>query len=85
MTEKLKPFYNPGPGDIIKDAMKKLGWHNEDLAKNLGLSLKDINLILNNKQDIKPDLAELLGKTFSTSEEMWLNLNEQYKTRKALD
>ena len=84
MTERLEPFYNPGPGDIIKDAMNELGWHNEDLSKNTGLSLEDIDLILNNERAITPEIAELLGKTFSTSAEMWLNLYEQYKMRKSL-
>ena len=50
MSETLKPFYNPGPGDIIKDAMEELGWQQDDLAEILGLSLKSVNLILNNKQ-----------------------------------
>jgi len=81
--KEIKPFYNPGPGDIIKDAMDVLGWQQEDLVKNSGLSLKTVNLILNNKQTITPETAELLGKTFSTSAEMWLNLNEKYKMREA--
>ena len=82
MSETLKPFYNPGPGDIIKDAMEELGWQQDDLAEILGLSLKSVNLILNNKQAITPETAELLGKTFSTSAEMWLNLDAKYQLRK---
>ena len=50
MSEIVKPFYNPGPGDIIKDAMKELGWNQEDMAEILGISLKSVNLILNNRQ-----------------------------------
>ena len=79
--KEIKPFYNPGPGDIIKDAMEELGWQQDDLAKALGLSLKNVNLILNNKQAITPKTAELLGKAFSTSTEMWLNLESNYKFR----
>ena len=79
---EIKPFYNPGPGDVIKDAMEELGWNQADLARNLDLSVKTVNLILNNKQTITPKTAELLGKTFSTSAEIWLNLNETYKLRK---
>ena len=79
---EIKPFYNPGPGDVIKDAMEELGWNQADLARNSGLSPRNVNLILNNKQTITPETAELLGKTFSTSAEMWLNLNETYKLRK---
>lgn len=82
MAELLKPFYNPGPGDIIKDAMEELGWLQDDLAEILGLSLKSVNLILNNKQSITPETAELLGKAFSTSAEMWLNLDAKYQLRK---
>ena len=82
MSETLKPFYNPGPGDIIKDAMEELGWQQDDLAEILGLSIKSVNLILNNKQAITPETAELLGKTFSTSAEMWLNLDAKYQLRK---
>ena len=82
MSETLKPFYNPGPGDIIKDAMEELGWQQDDLAEILGLSTKSVNLILNNKQAITPETAELLGKTFSTSAEMWLNLDAKYQLRK---
>lgn len=78
---ELKPFYNPGPGDIIKDAMEELGWQHEDLAKALGLSIKIIKLILNNRQSITPEIAELLGKTFSSSTEMWINLSKNHKVR----
>ena len=80
--KEIKPFYNPGPGDIIKDTMEELGWHQDDLAKKSGLSLKTVNLILNNKQSITPKTADLLGKTFSTSAEMWLKLESNYKIRK---
>lgn len=82
MAELLKPFYNPGPGDIIKDAMEESGWMQEDLSEILGLSLKSVNLILNNKQSITPETAELLGKAFSTSAELWLNLDAKYQLRK---
>lgn len=82
--KEIKPFYNPGLGDIIKDAMEELGWQQDDLAKNSGLSLKTVNLILNNKQAITPKTAELLGKTFSTSTEMWLHLESSYRVRESV-
>lgn len=79
---EIKPFYNPGPGDVIKDVMEELGWDQTDLARNSGISPRTVNLILNNKKTITPETAELLGKTFSTSAEMWLNLYEKYEMRK---
>jgi HTH-type transcriptional regulator/antitoxin HigA len=82
MSEKLHPFYNPGPGDIIRDAMEELGWQQSDLAEITGLTEKSINKIINNKQGITPETAILLGKAFSTPAEMWLNLDAKYQLRK---
>ena len=82
MSEIFKPFYNPGPGDVIRDAMDELGWNQQDLAEILGMTLKSINLILNNKQSITPETAILLGEVFSTSAEMWMNLETAYQLRK---
>ena len=85
MPKELKPFYNPGPGDIIRDAMEELGWNQADLAEITGLTEKSINLIINNKQAITPETATLLGQVFSTPAEMWLNLQARYDLRKIDD
>ena len=82
MSDKLRPFYNPGPGDVIRDAMNELGWQQSDLAEITGLTEKSINKIINNKQGITPETAILLGKAFSTPAEMWLNLDAKYQLRK---
>lgn len=78
MPKELKPFYNPGPGDIIRDAMEELGWNQSDLAEITGLTGKSVNLIINNKQAITPETATLLGQAFSAPAEMWLNLQARY-------
>lgn len=78
MSKKLKPFYNPCPGDIIRDAMEELGWNQNDLAEITGLTGKSVNLIINNKQAITPETAILLGQAFSAPAEMWLNLQARY-------
>ena len=57
--------------------------YQEVLARNSGLSVKTVNLILNNKQTITLKTAELLGKTFSTSAEMWLSLSDKHEMREA--
>lgn len=82
MPQGLKPFYNPGPGDIIRDAMEELGWNQADLAEITGLTVKSVNFIINNKQAITPETAALLGKVFSSPAEMWLNLQAKYDLRK---
>ncbi len=80
--KELKPFYNPGAGDIIRDAMEELGWNQADLAEITGLTEKSVNLIINNKQAITPETATLLGQAFSAPAEMWLNLQARYDLRK---
>ena len=80
--KELKPFYNPGPGGIIRDVMEELGWNQIDLAEITGLTEKSVNLIINNKQAITPETAILLGQAFSAPAEMWLNLQAKYDLRK---
>ncbi len=82
LMKELKPFYNPGAGDIIRDAMEELGWNQADLAEITGLTEKSVNLIINNKQAIIPETAILLGQVFSTPAEMWLKLQVGYDLRK---
>ena len=82
MTNELHPFYNAGPGDIIQDTLDTLGWRQEDLAAITGLPDTVIKKLINNKQQITVDTAKLLGLAFSTSAELWLNLEERYQLRK---
>ena len=85
MAEELKPLFNPGPGDIIRDAMEELGWQQSDLSDITGLTEKTINQIINSNQCITHETAVLLGKAFSTSAEMWLNLDAKYQLYKRQD
>jgi HTH-type transcriptional regulator/antitoxin HigA len=82
MANELRPFYNVGPGDIIQDTLDALGWRQEDLADITGLSVKTINKLINNKQQITPETAKLLSLAFSTSAQIWLNLDARYQLRK---
>lgn len=81
MADKLKPFINIGPGDIIKRNLEALNWSNLDLVEVLGMSEKSISLIINNKQSITVETAFLLGKAFNTSPEFWLTLEQNYRLR----
>jgi len=78
---ELRPFINIGPGETIKDELETLGWSQDDLARIMGMSLKAVNEIINDKTAITVDTAKLLGKAFGTSAEMWLNLDTAYRLR----
>ena len=40
MVDKLTPYFNVGPGDLIQDALDELGWNQEDLADITGLTVQ---------------------------------------------
>jgi HTH-type transcriptional regulator / antitoxin HigA len=81
MTEKLKPFINTGPGDIIKDELEIRNWTQEDLAEITGMSLKNINHLLNNKIAVSTEMARILGKVFGQSANFWINLDVNFRNR----
>lgn len=82
MANELRPFYNVGPGSIIQDSLDALGWQQEDLADLTGLSLQTINKLIQDKQSITVETANLLAKVFNTTPELWLNLDTAYRLRK---
>jgi len=82
MTETARPFYNVGPGEVIQDALDALGWTQEDLADVSGLTHKTVNQIINNRQSITIETAQLFARVFQTSPELWLHLNDAYQIRK---
>jgi len=78
---ELKPFINISPGIVIKDELEALGWSQDDLAQIMGMSLKAVNEILNDKVTITVETARLLGKAFGTSAEIWINLDTAFRLR----
>lgn len=81
MSEILKPFLNTGPGDIIKDELESRNWKQEDLSEITGMSLKNINHLLNNKIAISTEMARLLSKVFGQSVSFWINLDVNFRNR----
>ena len=81
------------PGDVLKhDFLDELNISQTQLANDLNTTFRTINEILNHKRGISPEMALRLAKYFGTSEELWLNLQNQYdlykvkmKKKKTLD
>ncbi len=73
---KRKPTH---PGEILKkDFMDPLKLSQSQLAKELNTTFRTINEIVNEKRNLSPEMAVRLSKYFGTSEELWLNLQNQY-------
>lgn len=71
------------PGEILKEEfMEPMGLTQTELARDLKASFRTINEIVNEKRSVTPDLALRLSRFFGTSEELWLNLQNQYALHK---
>lgn len=78
MSRKMtrKPTH---PGEMIKEEyMKTLGLTVTSLADRLGVSRKTLSTIVNERAAVTPDMALRLSRAFSTSPELWLNMQKSY-------
>jgi addiction module HigA family antidote len=72
------------PGAILReDFVEPLGISQTELAGKLRTTFRTVNEILNEKRSISPDMALRLARFFGTSEELWLNLQDQYDLYRA--
>ncbi len=75
----LKPHKLLGPGFHIQEEMDERGWTQEDLADVLGVSLKTVNQLLQNKQSITLETAKSLSEAFKQSPQFWMKLDTDYR------
>jgi addiction module HigA family antidote len=76
MPKIRKPTH---PGEIIKyDYIEPLKLSTSAVAERLGVSRKTLSSIINERSGVSPDMALRLSRAFSTSAEMWLNLQKSY-------
>lgn len=67
------------PGEILRlDYLEPLGISQVTLAAHLGIPVQRVNEIVKGKRGITPQTAWLLAGAFSTSPELWLNLQRDY-------
>ena len=72
------------PGEILQEEfMKPLGLSANQLARDIDVPPGRISEIINGKRSITADTALRLGKYFSISPEIWLNLQADYDMRVA--
>jgi addiction module HigA family antidote len=67
------------PGELIREEyMKTLKLTVTSLATSLGISRKTLSTIINERAGITPDMALRLSRAFSTTPELWLNMQRGY-------
>ena len=70
------------PGEILyEEFMKPLGLSANQLARDIDVPPGRISEIVNGKRAITADTALRLGKYFSVSPDIWLNLQADYDMR----
>ena len=67
------------PGELIREEyMKPLKLTVTSLAASLGVSRKTLSSIVNERSGVTPDMALRLSRAFSTSAELWFNMQRGY-------
>jgi addiction module HigA family antidote len=84
MTQKkLSPIH---PGEILEEEfLKPMGISQYRLAKDISVSPRRINEIVQRKRSITADTALRLGKFFGISAQFWLNLQTRFDLEIAED
>ena len=77
--EELIAFH---PGYYVKQFIEELGMSQEELAKRIETSGKNVSDLINGKANLADDMALKLSIVFGTSVKMWLNLNQIYIEKK---
>ncbi len=74
-----KPVSHVHPGEILLlEFMEPRGITQDRLAKEMAVSPRRINQIIQGRRAISADTALRLAKFFGTSDMFWLNLQERY-------
>lgn len=74
---EIRPYTHPGI--ILKEEFAiPLGLTQEKMAKDLGIGIKTISELYNEKRGISPLMALKLANYFETTPEFWMNLQSQY-------
>ena len=68
------------PGYYIKELVDDSGLTQEDFAKRLGTTPKNLSCLIKGEQSISIDIAMKLSRLIGTSINYWLNLQCAYDT-----
>lgn len=80
-AKKLEPIH---PGEILlEDFMKPMGISINLLSRDIGVPANRVSAIVNGKRGVSADTALRLGKYFSVSPQIWVNLQALYDLRTA--
>jgi addiction module HigA family antidote len=82
MPLKRQPVH---PGRILKSEIDEMNLSANALALALRIPANRLTEITNGRRSISPDTALRLGRYFSTSAQLWMNLQSSYHLQEAED
>ena len=68
------------PGYYIEEYIDYIGLTQEDFAKRIGTTPKNISLLIRGEQSLSIDIAFKLSRVMNSSIKYWLNLQNEYDT-----
>ena len=79
------PMKNPPhPGQVLKGLyLEPLELSITDAAKGLGVTRKTLSQLINGHHGITPEMALRLSVAFSTTPQLWLNMQQNFDLRQA--
>ena len=69
------------PGYYLKEIIDESGLTREDFAKKLGITLKDLDLLLKGDKSLSVDTASRLSDMLGTTVTYWTNLQQTYDAK----
>lgn len=66
------------PGYYVQELVGESGLTQEDFAKRLGTTPKNLSRLINGQQRLSPEMAFRLARLVGTGTEYWLNLQSRY-------
>ena len=71
------------PGYYIKEIVEESGLTQEDFAKRLGTTPKNLSILINGEQSLSIDMAAKLSRMLRTTTAYWLSLQQAYDEKRA--
>ena len=71
------------PGYYIKEIVEESGLTQEDFAKRLDTTPKNLSKLIRGEQSLSVDIAKKLSRLLGTSIRYWLNLQNSYDALRA--
>lgn len=68
------------PGYYLEELLEESELTQEDFAKKLDITPKDLNLLISGGQSLSIEMASKLSHLFGTSVDCWLNIQHAFNT-----